>query len=185
MTHPHFQKSMLRLAALALATGIATIAAPAGAAGTSADKGFIEKAAIGGMAEVEMGNLAQQKASNEQVKQFGSRMVQDHGKANAELKQIAGAKGIDLPSALEGEHKKELERLSRLSGSAFDREYMHHMVADHKKDIAEFQNEAKSGKDSEVKAFADKSLPTLRDHLKQAESVNDAVKHGKTTASSS
>lgn len=143
------------------------------------DSSFVKKAAMGGMAEVELGNLAQQKASSDQVKQFGARMVQDHGKANDELKQIAGSKGIDLPAALDGKHRKDMDRLGKLSGAQFDKAYMNHMVDDHKKDIADFKKEANSGKDADVKAFAAKTLPTLEEHLKLAQSTNDAVKKSK------
>ncbi len=151
-----------------------TTSAPAKS--SNADSSFVKKAAMGGMAEVELGNLAQQKASNDAVKQFGSRMVQDHGKANDELKQIASSKGIDLPTALDSSHKKDVDRLGKLSGAQFDRAYMDHMVSDHKKDVSEFKKEASSGKDADVKAFASKTLPTLEEHLKMAQQTNDTVK---------
>ena len=143
------------------------------------DSSFVKKAAMGGMAEVELGNLAQQKAASDQVKQFGARMVQDHGKANDELKQIAGSKGIDLPTALDDKHRKDKEKLGKLSGAQFDKAYMSHMVDDHKKDVADFKKEASSGKDADIKAFAAKTLPTLEEHLKLAQSTNDAVKKSK------
>jgi putative membrane protein len=148
------------------------------AAKANADHKFIEKAAMGGMVEVELGNLAQQKAASDQVKQFGSRIVQDHAKANDELKQIAGSKGVDLPTALDKKHRADVDKLSKLSGAKFDRAYMSHMVDDHKNDVSEFKKEATSGKDSDVKAFASKTLPTLDEHLKLAQQTNDAVKKG-------
>lgn len=159
--------------------------APSAAASKKAnpDHSFVEKAAMGGMAEVELGNLAQQKASSDEVKQFASRMVQDHGKANDELKQIASAKGIQLPTALDKKHRGDIDRLGKMSGAQFDRAYMSHMVDDHKKDIADFKKEASGGKDSELKAFASKSLPTLEEHLQLAQKTNDAVKKGGTAAS--
>ena len=143
------------------------------------ESGFVRKAAMGGMAEVELGNLAQQKASNDQVKQFGAKMVQDHGKANDELKQLASSKGIDLPSALDSKHQKDMDKLNKLSGAQFDKAYMSHMVDDHKKDVSEFKKQAKSGKDADVKAFASKTLPTLEEHLQLAQTTNDAVKKSK------
>jgi putative membrane protein len=146
---------------------------------SSADKSFVEKAAIGGLAEVQMGKLAQQKAGSDQVKQFGTRMVDDHSKANDQLKQVASSKGIALPSDLDSEHKSKMSKLEKLSGAQFDRAYMDDMVSDHKKDVAEFQKQAKSGNDADIKGFASKTLPTLQEHLTMAESTDKAVKSGK------
>jgi putative membrane protein len=143
---------------------------------SSGDRSFVQKAAIGGLAEVQLGNLAQQKASNDAVKQFGARMVEDHSKANDELKQIASAKGIAVPSAPDKKHEADMNRLQKLSGAAFDKAYMSHMVDDHKHDVAEFKKEAGSGKDADLKGFAAKTLPTLEEHLKMAQSTNSAVK---------
>lgn len=136
-----------------------------------ADKKFVEKAAKGGMAEVELGQLATQKASSDDVKKFGQRMVDDHSKANEELKQVAGAKGIDLPKSLNAKEQATKDRLSKLSGDAFDRAYMQDMVKDHIKDVAEFQHESKSGKDSDIRNFASQTLPTLQEHLNQAKGI--------------
>jgi len=144
-----------------------------------ADKTFVQKAAIGGLAEVEMGKLAQQKAGSDQVKQFGTRMVDDHSKANDELKQVASSKGIALPSDLDAKHKGKMAKLEKLSGAQFDRAYMDDMVADHKEDVSEFQKQAKSGSDADIKGFASKTLPTLQEHLTLAESTDKAVKGGK------
>jgi putative membrane protein len=146
------------------------------------DRQFVEKAAMGGMMEVQLGQLAQQKAENAQVKQFGARMVTDHGKANDELKQIASAKGMQLPASVDAKHMADLRKLQSMQGADFDREYMRHMVADHKKDIAEFQKQAKSGKDADLKGFASKSLPTLQEHLKLAQGVNQGLGAGNKAA---
>jgi putative membrane protein len=184
---------------LSLCAGLALLAAPApsaaqaasqpaasGAAKTgavaAADKEFVHKAAIGGMAEVERGKLAQQKAASEQVKQFGSRMVDDHSKANDELKQVATSKGLTLPTDLDAKHKSKMAKLEKLSGAQFDRAYMDEMVDDHKKDVAEFEKQSKSGHDADIKGFASKTLPTLQEHLKLAQSADAAVK-GKKSAS--
>jgi putative membrane protein len=182
----------VRLSALTLSIGLACLApggalaqgsAASAAAGAksvpSADAAFAKKAAIGGMAEVAMGKLAQQKAQNDQVKQFGARMVDDHSKANDELKQIASAKGIALPSEPDAQHKSKMAKMEKLSGAAFDRAYMDEMVGDHKHDVADFRKEASSGKDSDLKAFASKTLPTLEDHLKMAQATDAAVKNKK------
>ena len=184
MTRSHFRQRALCAAFLGLGLAVGASAqtsaasAPAGGGKSvpSADRKFAEKAAIGGMAEVELGNLAQQKASNDQVKQFGARMVQDHSKANDELKQVAGTKGIQLPASLDKKHQQDVERFQKMTGAQFDKAYMSHMVADHKQDVSEFKKEANSGKDADIKGFASKTLPTLEEHLKLAQTTNDAVK---------
>ena len=136
-----------------------------------ADQKFMKEAADGGMAEVELGQLAAQKGSSDDVKKFGQRMVDDHSKANDQLKQIASEKGVSLPQEPSAKHKATKERLSKLSGSAFDKAYMADMVKDHTTDVADFRKESTTGKDTDVKNFAQQTLPTLEDHLKQAKSV--------------
>ena len=132
---------------------------------SSQDEKFIMDAAKGGMMEVEMGRIAAQKASSADVKSFGQRMVTDHGKANDQLKQIAAQKGVTLPTALPADMRKEMDKVSKLSGAEFDKMYMSHMLKDHHKDISEFEKEASKGADSSVKSFAQTTLPTLREHL--------------------
>ena len=146
----------------------------------AADKKFMREAAEGGLAEVELGKLATEKASSEEVKKFGQRMVDDHSKANEELKQLASSKSVNLPSDLTAKDKMTKERLSKLSGESFDRAYMQDMVKDHKKDVADFARESNRAKDPDVKQFASKTLPTLKDHLKEAEGIAPGRK---TTAS--
>jgi putative membrane protein len=156
---------------------------------SAADKAFVKKAAQGGMAEVELGQLATQKAQSEDVKKFGQRMVDDHSKANDQLKTLASEKGVTLPTDLDAKDKALKNRLSKLSGDQFDRAYMQSMVQDHKKDVAEFQKESRSAKDSDVKNWASQTLPTLQSHLQQAEQVHQAelkegpAKKSATTAS--
>jgi putative membrane protein len=169
------RRSVFFLSTVVAAAGL--IAAPWAAAQAASvpapDRTFAEKAAAGGAAEVDSGRMAQQKATDDRVKQFGARMVQDHSKAGDELKQIGTAKGLKLPEAPDA--KADAEKMEKLSGRDFDRAYMNHMVADHKKDVAEFEKEASSGKDPEIKAFAAKTLPTLREHLKMATDTAAAV----------
>ena len=141
----------------------------------SPDQQFVTNVARDGMAEVELGRLASEKASNDQVKQFAQRMVDDHGKANDELKKLAADKNITLPSETDAKHKATIDRLSKLSGEAFDKAYTQEMVAGHKKAVSAFKNESKSGKDAEVKAWAAKTLPTLEDHFKKIQEVNRSV----------
>ena len=132
----------------------------------AADHTFAMKAAQGGMAEVELGNSAKDHASNSAVKQFEQRMVDDHGKANGELKDLAAKENITLPTSLSAHYQAEKDRLSKLNGDAFDRAYMKMMVTDHRKDVAEFKREANSGKDADLKAWAGKTVPTLEEHLR-------------------
>ena len=150
-------------------------------AGTAAslasnDRKFIEEAAKGGMAEVQLATLAKQKAGSDEVKQFAQRMLDDHGKANDELKKLASTKGVDLPTDMDAKEKRELERLQKLSGATFDREYMKHMVSDHEKDVKEFRDTAKSAKDGDVKNFASSKLPTLEQHLQLARTTDTAAR---------
>jgi putative membrane protein len=98
-------------------------------------------------------------------------MVDDHGKANDQLKQVASQKGITVPEKLNAKDAATKARLEKLSGKAFDRAYMQDMVADHTKDVSEFRTESKSAKDPDVKSFASRTLPTLKDHLKEAKSI--------------
>jgi putative membrane protein len=148
----------------------------------AADQAFVKEAAMGGMAEVDLGKLAASKAENPDVKQFGQRMVDDHGKANSELKNWASQKNVTLPNALDAKHQAEHDRLEKLSGAAFDRAYMASMVADHNKDVAAFMRESKSAKDPDLKAWAGKTLPTLQEHQKMAKEINAKVGGAKTKA---
>lgn len=144
------------------------------------DRRFMTEAAQGGMAEVELGRIAAERASNEEVKRFGQRMVDDHTKANQELMQLAQSKGVALPTEMDSSHRSMRDRLGKLSGAEFDREYMRGQVKDHEKTVALFEREAQQGKDAEAKAWAEKTLPTLREHLQQARDL--ATKTGATVA---
>lgn len=139
------------------------------------DAEFVSKAAMGGLAEVQYGNLALQKAQSADVKSFAQRMVTDHGAANQELQALATSKGMTLPTDLAGTHKAGYDHLNMLSGAEFDKAYMQHMVADHQTDIAEFEKAASSATDSEVKAFASKTLPTLQQHKQLADETSTKV----------
>jgi len=139
------------------------------------DQAWVTKVAQGGMAEVELGKLATEKAASDEVKKFGQRMVDDHSKANNELKTLAQNKKITLPADIGPKEKALRDRLTKLSGAAFDRAYMQAMLADHRQDVPEFRKEANTGKDPDVKAFAAKTLPTLEEHLKLAEQATRAV----------
>ena len=143
--------------------------------GTTQDSKFAMFAAMGGMAEVEMGRTAAQKGASEDVRQFGRRMVDDHTKANEQLTQLASSKGMTLPAALDAKHQAAMQKMSGMSGEKFDREYARMMVADHKKTVGEFQKEAQRGADPELKAFAAAQLPALQEHLRMAQRLNDKL----------
>jgi putative membrane protein len=134
----------------------------------SEDIEFVLDAAKGGLAEVELGKLAADHAQSDEVKKFAQRMVDDHTKANEQLRQIAESKSIKLPSDVEAKDKTLMQRLEKLNGAAFDRTYMNAMVNDHVKDVSEFKREANAGHDPQVKSFAASTLPTLEEHLQQA-----------------
>jgi putative membrane protein len=141
----------------------------------SSDSKFMHEAAIGGMTEVALGRLAADKASSADVKQFGQRMIDDHSKANDELKALAAQKGEVLPTELDASHKALQDRLSKLSGDAFDKAYMKEMVRDHTEDVAEFRKMSTSASDDDLKAWVGKTLPTLEEHLKMAKSTATKV----------
>jgi len=140
------------------------------------DAQFAVDAASGGMAEVELGKLAQTKATNQQVKAFAQQMVTDHTKANNELIDVAKLKNITLPSAPGADEQKVLADLTKKSGKDFDKAYVNAMVDDHKKDVKAFDDATKSVKDTDVKAFAVKTLPTLKMHLDMINKIHDSLK---------
>jgi putative membrane protein len=171
----HFAIAAALLAGCLFAAGPA--AAQTHANRSTADRTFMMKAAQGGMAEVELGTLAKNNGSSPDVKEFGSKMVDDHTAANNELKQIAAKENVTLPTSLDAKDQALKDRLSKLSGPAFDKAYMAAMVKDHEHDVTEFRREASSGQDPEVKQFAAKTLPTLQGHLEMAKTTHQKVSH--------
>ena len=135
------------------------------------DQKFVKSAASGNMAEIDLAKMADQKATSPEVKKFAERMEKDHTKANEQLQQIAAKAGMTLPEKAGVMDRKTETRLSKLSGDKFDQEYMSTMVKDHKKDVSAFQREARIGQNPQIKNFATKTLPTLQEHLKQAENI--------------
>jgi putative membrane protein len=140
------------------------------------DSKFAVEAGSGGMMEVQLGELAQQKASSQKVKDFGAMMVRDHSKANEELKSLASMKNITLPPAPGEDHMDHIKNLSEKSGKEFDKDYMKMMVDDHQDDIDKFEKCSKDAKDADLKAFAQKTLPVLRTHLDAAKQIRDGLK---------
>jgi putative membrane protein len=139
------------------------------------DTKFVRKAAMGGMMEVSLGRLAQTNGSSQGVKDLGTMMVNDHSAANTELTNLANSKNIAVPLTMEKAMQNQVARLSNLTGSAFDREYVNLMVKDHRKDIAEFKLEAKNGKDADIKSWAKGKIPTLQTHLQHAMDLQKSI----------
>jgi putative membrane protein len=137
----------------------------------AADVSFAKAAAAGGIAEVHAAQVAEKKAAAPGVKEFAQQMDKDHTLANSQLIEIAKAEGITLPAEPDMAHKATLEQLSKLSNGAFDRQYMQGQVSDHRATVALFQQEAGSGQDPQLKAFAQKQLPILQHHLQMAEGI--------------
>jgi putative membrane protein len=139
------------------------------------DASFAQDAASGGMAEVKLGQLAEQKGSSQTVKDFGKRMETDHSAAGDKLKNVASKDGMTIPDSLSQADRAEYDRLSRMSGPEFDKAYARAMVQDHQKDIAAFKQEANSGQNPDLKNFASETLPTLQEHLRMAQQMQQSI----------
>ncbi|WP_316799559.1 DUF4142 domain-containing protein [Pedobacter frigidisoli] len=151
------------------------VAETGGIAVDEADSKFATQAAVGGMAEVELGKLALEKATNQQVKDFASMMVKDHGTANTELMAIAAQKNITLPSTVDDEHKKTMEDLGKKTGADFDKAYVDAMISGHKSTLKLMEDESKDGKDAELKTFATKTAPIVQSHLVMINKISDSI----------
>ncbi len=139
---------------------------------SATDRKFMDAAAAGGLAEVQLGQIAARKGVSDGVRGFGQRMVEDHTAANSQLKLLAQNKGYNLPVSTMPKDQKIQARLSQMSGKAFDHAYVTDMIADHREDIAEFTKEAKNGKDPDIRKFAATTLPTLQMHYDMARQLN-------------
>jgi putative membrane protein len=143
------------------------------AAGVSgADATFVKKAADGGMAEVDLAKLAQEKASSADVKSFAAKLEKDHSKVNDDLKELASKKNITLAMAPSKSHQAMHDKLAKLSGAEFDKAYVAAMLESHQKGVRDFSNVASGNGDADVKALASKTLPTLKDHLQQVQELS-------------
>ncbi len=138
---------------------------------TGGDLDFMNQAAMGSMAEVELGRLALNQAASAEVKGFAQQMIDDHSKAAEELKQVAQGKKVMLPPEVSPSHKQTMEKLSKLKGAEFDRRYVEAMIEDHQKDVTAFGAVAQNATDADVKAFAAKTLPTLQQHLQMIRGI--------------
>jgi putative membrane protein len=151
----------------------------------NADQKFVEDAAKGNRAEVELGKMVAAKATNPAVKQFAQRMVKDHTEALNQLQQLAQSKNITLPDGLPSDAQDLQQKLSNDHGKQLDSDYMSGMVEDHEKDVQEFQDAAQNLKDPDLKQWASKTLPILQQHLQMAQTVDSKIKGSKATSSSS
>ena len=140
------------------------------------DKDFVTSAGKGGKAEVELAQDALTHATNADVKSFAQKLVDDHTKANGELEQFATSHGVTIPTEVEAKAKEVKERLMKLTGKSFDQAFLKQMVDDHTSTIKAFEDESKNGTDADLKSWVDKTLPTLRDHLKMAQNLQKKVK---------
>jgi putative membrane protein len=137
---------------------------------SNADSQFLKKVTEDNLAEVELATLANSKSQNEQVKAYASKLLTDHQEAQSEVQTIAGQKNVTVPTEVPAAKKAVKDRLGKLDGAAFDKAYIAEMVKDHKQAISSFERAAKSA-DPDVKAFAGKMLPTLKEHLSQAQAM--------------
>jgi putative membrane protein len=151
-----------------MAPGKTGAAAPSAANLSAADKRFVDKAAEGGLAEVQAAQLAQQKAQDQKVKDFAQQMITDHTAANQQLTTLAQQKGLTVPTALDDKDQKELDKLQKLDGAKFDRAYMKAQLKDHQDMLKLLEKEAKNSKDTDFKSFAEQTIPTIQKHLDMA-----------------
>jgi putative membrane protein len=158
----------LAVAAFGLSTGVAR-ADDTTKPVSKADEKFMESTARAGMAEVQISKLAVDKAKSDKAKTFAQHMVDDHTKANEELTQLAGQKNVTLPTEIDAEHQKELDKLTKLTGTDFDKEYLKAMRGDHEKVVASFKKASKTAGDADLKQWVKKTLPTLEAHLDMVE----------------
>ena len=150
---------------------------------SNADAKRMKQLAQDNLAEIEAGKLAADKAQDPQVKQFAQRMVDDHTKLLDDLKKVADAKNVDLPTTPDAKHQKLMKKLQSASGEKFDREYMKAMVKDHREALKLVQRTAKSAKDPDLKTSAQQAAPEIQDHLKMAQNISKAEKSQKRSSS--
>jgi putative membrane protein len=140
------------------------------------DATFVVNTADAGMTEVQLGQLAQQKGKDKDVKMYGAMMEKDHTAAGDKLKAVATSKNITLPASVSADMQKAIDNLQQKNGSDFDKAYISQMIDDHKKVISMFETESKNGSDADIKAFADSTLPKLRMHLEKAQECHKMMK---------
>jgi putative membrane protein len=149
---------------------------PKGMAIAKQDRDFVDEAAQGNLFQVKAGQVAQQKAMADDVKQLGKRLADDHTAVNGRLQQLAQQKGLNLPQQLDKKHQEKIDSLAKKTGADFDKTYLEDVIDTHKKDIDIFDKAAKDAKDADIKGFAATTVTTLRDHLTTAQSMKDHMK---------
>lgn len=142
------------------------------------DRDFIHKAAMGGLTEVELGQLALRQAQNAQVKDLARTLVDDHSKVTQQLMELAEKKGVDVPRNLDREHRSRVDTLANRSGREFETAFVNEAIQDHQKDLELFQNQAQNGQDPDLKALAEKTVPALREHLRKAQDLQQQLSAG-------
>lgn len=157
--------------AIALTAVRVSVAQQSSANATITDDQFVAKAAIGGSTEIALAKIALRQASNADVKQFAQQMISDHTAANQQLLTLAGRKQIPVPRKVDAKHQECVDKLGRLQGAEFDKEYAKQMVKDHKETVELFQSESSRGQDADLKAMATNLLPKLQQHLKMARNL--------------
>ncbi|APR85305.1 putative exported protein [Minicystis rosea] len=141
------------------------------------DMGFVTDVAQGNLTEIRLGEIVARNATNDEVRKYAQRMVDDHTKLNTQLATLMQQrKGVALPTALDKKHQDEVDKLAKETGDKLDRDYMSRMVDEHEKDVKAFEKIAKDAKDPELKQFASGALPTLQDHLTRAKEIESRVK---------
>ena len=173
-------------AAIAIAIGVVSLGVALSAIARTgiphSEASFLQKAAADGIGEVQLAQLAREKALREEVREFAQRMVEDHQKANEELTALATSSGVKLPNGPDEGHAKLLKKLQGLVGGDFDREYMKHMVKDHKKDLHEFRRASRATERDDVTDFAARTALTIQEHLRMAQATYDIAYGPKRTA---
>jgi len=137
---------------------------------------FMTKVSDVGMTEVKLGQMAQDKATSQRVKDFGAMMVKDHTAAGDELKNMARQKNVTLPETMSNDHQKKTDDLNKKTGKDFDKAYIKAMVDGHQSAVSDFEKASKNTKDADVKAWVDKTLPTLRMHLDSAKAIQKSLR---------
>jgi putative membrane protein len=160
---------MNRLAIFMAAAAVATASSMSASAADRASSAFLIKAIEGNFAEVQMGELAQKNGQSAEVKSFGEMLRTDHSAANEKAMAAAKELGVKAPDAPSAAQKRAYDKMAKMTGAAFDKAFAQDMVADHKKDIAEYQTEAK--KSDAAGQYAMNALPTLQKHLETAQSL--------------
>lgn len=149
---------------------IALASAPASAIDAN-DRDFARKAAVADLAEIELANLAKQKAKTDEVREYAEHLLQDHQQSSEKLKALASEKNITLPNDLDAKHKAERDKLAVLDGPEFEKAYIDGMVKGHRRILREYQLQAQKTKDADIRAFTQEVEPKLREHLEHAQKL--------------